>query len=113
MFRGNVYFPIYQPPPGNLKCNQGAAFICVADDECGNNGSQELKLADPPEDVNQAAGNVCGYVRKGVLSELVIFGDQLFANVAGPATDEETLVRILSVPGEVISNKGGWRDSSF
>ena len=113
LFRGNVYFPIYQPPPGNLKCNQGAAFICVADDECGNNGSQELKLADPPEDVNQAAGNVCGYVRKGVLSELVIFGDQLFANVAGPATDEETLVRILSVPGEVISNKGGWRDSSF
>ena len=48
-----------------------------------------------------------------MLSELVIFGDQLFANVAGPATDEETLVRILSVPGEVISNKGGWRDSSF
>ena len=23
LFRGNVYFPIYQPPPGNLKCNQG------------------------------------------------------------------------------------------
>ena len=113
LFRGNVYFPIYQPPPGNLKCNQGAAFICVADDECGNNGSEELKLANPPDDVNQAVGNVCGYVRKGVLSELVIFGDQLFANVAGPATDEETLVRILSVPGEVISNKGGWRDSSF
>ena len=113
LFRGNIYYPIYQPPPGNLKCNQGAAFICVADDECGNNGSEELKLADPPEDVNRAVGNICGYVRKGVLSELVIFGDQLFANVAGPSTDKETLVRILSVPGEVISNKGGWRDSSF
>ena len=73
----------------------------------------ELELADPPEDISRAAANICGFVRKGVLSELVIFGDQLFANVAGPSTDKETLARILSVPGEVISNKGGWRDSSF
>ena len=113
LFKGNVYFPIYQPPPGNLKCNQGAAFICVANDECGNNGSSNLSLNDPPSDVSRAVSNICGYVRKGVLSELVIFGDKLFANVAGPSEDKDTLVRILSVPGEVISNKGGWRDSSF
>tara|TARA_S200000501_G_scaffold214001_1_gene200947 strand:+ start:1917 stop:6689 length:4773 start_codon:yes stop_codon:yes gene_type:complete len=113
LYKGSVYFPIYQPPSGNQRCNQGAAFICVADDECGSNGSSSLSLNDPPEDVNRALGNICGYVRKGVLSELVIFGDKLFANVAGPSEDSETLISILSVPGEIISNKGGWRDSSF
>ena len=85
----------------------------MANDECGNNGSSNLSLNDPPSDVSRAVSNICGYVRKGVLSELVIFGDKLFANVAGPSEDKDTLVRILSVPGEVISNKGGWRDSSF
>ena len=71
------------------------------------------ELRDSPDDVDRAQGNICGYVRKGVLSELVIFGDKLFANVAGPSEDEQTLISILSAPGEVISNKGGWRDSSF
>ena len=113
LYKGSVYFPIYQPPSGNQRCNQGAAFICVADDECGSNGSSSLALNDPPQDVNRALGNICGYVRKGVLSELVIFGDKLFANVAGPSEDTETLISILSAPGEIISNKGGWRDSSF
>ena len=113
LFKGNVYFPIYQPPTGNQRCNQGASFICVADDECGTNGSSKLALNDPPDDVDRAVGNICGYVSKGVLSELVIFGDKLFANVAGPDEDAETLISILSAPGAVISNKGGWRDSSF
>ena len=113
LYKGSVYFPIYQPPSGNQRCNQGASFICVADDECGSNGSSSLSLNDPPQDVNRALGNICGYVRKGVLSELVIFGDKLFANVAGPSEDTETLISILSAPGEIISNKGGWRDSSF
>ena len=114
LFKGNVYFPVYQPPTGINRCNQGAAFICVADDECGTNGSTLLtELRDSPDDVDRAQGNICGYVRKGVLSELVIFGDKLFANVAGPSEDEQTLISILSAPGEVISNKGGWRDSSF
>ena len=57
--------------------------------------------------------NACAYVREGVLSELVVFGDDLFANVAGPSDDESTLFTIPSIPGEIISNKGGWRDSSF
>ena len=114
LFKGKVYFPVYQPPQG-VGCAQGSAFICVADDECGTNGSQQLDLENPPVelDVARAKGNVCGYVRQGVLSELVIFADQLFANVAGPSENEETLFQILSLPGDVLTNKGGWRDSSF
>ena len=112
LFKGKVYYPIYQPPPGSNKCSQGSAFICVSDDECGTNNSAKLKL-ETPVDVNNPGLNACAYVRKGVLSELVIFADKLFANVAGPTGDEDTLFSILSVPGEIMQNKGGWRDSSF
>ena len=52
-------------------------------------------------------------MREGVLSELVIFGDKLFANVAGPSENEDTLFSILALAGEVLSNKGGWRDVGF
>ncbi len=112
LFKGKVYFPVYQPPPGNDLCNQGHSFICAADDECGTNSAAELNLATPGE-VGNPNANACAYVREGILSELVIFSDKLFANVAGPADDADTLFSILSIPGDIISNKGGWRDSSF
>ena len=112
LFKGQVYFPVYQPPKSTVKCTQGHAFICAADDECGTNTSAKLNLLAPPE-VDNPDLNACAFVREGVLSELVIFGDKLFANVAGPSDDESTLFSILSIPGDVITNKGGWRDSSF
>ena len=114
LFKGQVYFPIYQPPDSGVdRCAQGSAFICVSDDECGYNNSARLKLPDAPADVNNPGANACAFVRKGILSELVIFADKLFANVAGPTGDEDTLFSILSIPGEIMQNKGGWRDSSF
>ena len=112
LFKGIVYYPIYQPPPGSAPCAQGHAFICAADDECGTNNSDRLGL-QTPGDVNNPGLNACAYVREGVLSELVVFGDKLFANVAGPSEDTNTLFSIFSIPGEVLSNKGGWRDSGF
>ena len=118
LFGGQVYFPIYQPPPNSNKCDQGNAFICAADDECGTNTSAKLQLSLTPTDdaglaIDNPNANACGFVRKGILSELVIFGDKLYANVAGPSADSSTLFSILSIPGEIITNKGGWRDSSF
>ena len=114
LFKGKVYFPIYQPPVGVNRCNQGHAFICATDDECGTNNSEQLGLPVPEGvDASNPTVNACAYVREGVLSELVIFSDKLFANVAGPSDDESTLFSILSIPGDVISNRGGWRDSSF
>jgi len=119
LFKGQVYYPIYQPPPNTNKCDQGNAFICAADDECGTNTSArltELQFTPVDDDGNPIDNPLevaCGFVRKGVLSELVVFGDKLFANVAGPTDDESTLFSILSIPGEIITNKGGWRDSSF
>jgi type IV pilus assembly protein PilY1 len=107
LFKGQVYFPIYEPAPGSNRCNIGNAYICVADDECGTNNSHNLVKG------SEANGKNCTFVREGVLSELVIFGDKLFANVAGPSDNENTLYSILALAGEVLSNRGGWRDVGF
>ena len=90
LFKGQVYFPIYEPPQGANPCNIGNAYICVADDECGSNNSHLLTPG------GAANGRECNFVREGILSELVIFGDTLFANVAGPKEDADTLYKVLS-----------------
>ena len=109
LFKGQVYFPVYEPPPGANKCAIGNAYICLADDECGTNNTFKLVKGRN----SQANDETCLFVRQGVLSELVIFGDKLFANVAGPSEDEDTLYSILAAPGEVIGNSSGWRESGF
>ena len=58
-------------------------------------------------------GKNCEFVREGILSELVIFGDKLFANVAGPKEDAETLYSVLAAAGEVEASRGSWRESGF
>ena len=107
LFKGQVYFPVYEPAPGSDRCNIGNAYICAADDECGTNNSHKLVGGS---ELNESG---CLFVRQGVLSELVIFGDKLFANVAGPSDNENTLFSILALAGKVLSNKGGWRDVGF
>ena len=109
LFKGQVYYPIYEPPAGENKCSIGSAYICVADDECGTNNTYKLIKGASPQENDTS----CHFVRKGVLSELVIFGDKLLANVAGPRDDEDTLYSILAAPGEVIGNSSGWRESGF
>ena len=48
--------------------------------------------------------NACAYISEGVLSELVVFGTNLYANVAGPSEDASTLYRVPAIPGDIISN---------
>ncbi len=107
LFKGQVYFPIYEPPPGNDACNIGMAYICVADDECGFNNSHLLTKGGVRN------GKDCKKIREGILSELVIFGDTLFANVAGPKEDKDTLYQVLAASGDVQSSRGSWRESGF
>ncbi len=57
--------------------------------------------------------SACEFVREGILSELIVFGDTLYANVAGPKLDEDTLYSVLSAAGEVRSSRGSWRGSGF
>ena len=105
VFKGRVYFPIYKPPDGGNRCSLGTAYICSADDECGTNKSFELAEAEGTTDDEDP----CYFVRAGILSELVVFGDTLYGNVAGPSDTEETLVSILAGSGEVSSYRKSWR----
>jgi type IV pilus assembly protein PilY1 len=105
VYKGNVYFPIYQPPEGVNRCNLGKAYICSADDECGTNNSSELSIHKIP------AGDDCYFVRRGILSELVVFGDTLYANVAGPSATEDTLVSILAGAGDITTYRRSWREN--
>ena len=109
LFQGQVYFPIYEPARGSGidRCSIGNAYICASDDECGTNTSHKLIPGAPAN--NQA----CVFVRPGVLSELVVFDNTLFANVAGPSEIEDTLYKIVAIAGDVLSNSGGWRDVGF
>ena len=105
VYKGNVYYPIYQPPEGVNRCNLGKAYVCSADDECGTNNSSELMAGRIP------AGDDCYFVRRGILSELVIFGDTLYANVAGPSLTEDTLVSILAGAGDITTYRRSWREN--
>jgi len=107
VFKGRVYFPIYKPPDGGNRCSLGNAYICSADDECGTNKSSELPEAEGVTDDKDP----CYFVRAGILSELVVFGDTLYGNVAGPSDTEETLVSILAGSGEVSSYRKSWRQN--
>ena len=108
-----LYFPIYQTPPGDI-CSIGKAFICFADDECGTNKAHHLPSAtEIPDGSNAEPLQECAFVSEGILSELVVFGDTLFANVAGPKEDADTLYAILSAVGEVTFKSQHWRESGF
>ena len=107
VFKGRVYFPIYKPPDGGNRCALGTAYICSADDECGTNKSVELY--DAEETTPDA--DPCYRVREGILSELVVFGDTLYGNVAGPSDTEDTLVSVLAGSGEISTFRKSWRQN--
>ena len=100
IYRGKVYFPIYQPDKEN-NCNLGQAFVCAHDDECG---SLSTKHIDGVE-------GTCYEVGTGILSKLVVFGGRLFANLAGPSVDSETLVEILASDKQLRSYRKSWREN--
>ncbi|SVC80224.1 uncharacterized protein METZ01_LOCUS333078, partial [marine metagenome] len=43
--------------------------------------------------------------------ELVVFGESLFANIAGPADTEKTLVKVGAAPGEIDTYRNSWRQN--
>ena len=118
VYRGQVYFPVYEPTKSVNKCSLGDAYICGVDDECGTNASSEL---------GQTLGknNKCAWVGQGVLSKIVTFGDTLFANIAGKVdcskiTDQKKkkecedskkkdLISISAGSGQVNTYRNSWR----
>ena len=105
VYKGNVYFPIYRPNTENV-CDLGAAFICSADDECGTNISSELGANAP-----DFSDSKCHYVGRGILSEIVVFADTLFANIAGLSEANTTLVIKQAAEGEADAYRRSWREN--
>ena len=102
IYRGKVYFPIYEPDEENA-CNLGTAYVCAYDDECGSLDSMHI-------DDSVAEGS-CFRVGSGILSKLVVFGDSMFANLAGPSATEDTLVEILATEAQFRSYRRSWREN--
>ena len=102
VYRGKVYYPIYEPDKLN-NCSLGTAYVCAYDDECGYLDSLHI-------DSSVQAGN-CYEVGAGILSKLVVFGSRLFANLAGPSEQSETLVEILASDKQYRSYRKSWREN--
>ena len=102
--RGKVYFPIYEPNNENA-CNLGNSYACAFNDECGY---LDTKGIDPDGEVPDGE---CFKIGPGILSKFVVFGDSLFANLAGPRDTEDTLIQILSSDVEFRSYKRSWREN--
>ena len=102
IYRGKVYFPVYQPDKEN-NCNLGTAFVCAHDDECGSLDSMHI-------DPGVQKGS-CYNVGAGILSKLVVFGGKLFANLAGPSEDTQTLIEILATEKQFRTYRKSWREN--
>ena len=64
--------------------------------------------------LSDSTNNSCAYVRGGVLSELVVFADKLFANIACKSIQDKTdLVVIDSGMGDIESFRNSWREGNF
>jgi type IV pilus assembly protein PilY1 len=49
-----------------------------------------------------------------VLSKLVVFGNKLFANIAGASTQDKTdLVQLDSIQEDVETIRSSWREGNF
>ena len=102
IYRGKVYFPIYQPDKED-NCELGLAYVCAHNDECGSLDSLHI-------DSSVTTGK-CYEVGHGILSKLVVFGSRMFANLAGPSDDRKTLVEILASEKQYRSYRKSWREN--
>ena len=118
VFKGQAYFPVYEPTRSLNKCSLGDAYICGVDDECGTNISSQL---------GQTIGkhNKCAWVGQGVLSKIVTFAGKLFANIAGQVdcskikdakkrkecedSGKKDLISIGAASGQVNTYRSSWR----
>jgi type IV pilus assembly protein PilY1 len=115
IFGGTVYYPVYEPPPkGDITCSVGKAFICAADDECGINQAEKIQFAEKnvrsESEFDESAG--CFYLQRGILSQFVISGNKLFANVTTESDDQaDTLVTLLGSDKDIQVYRGSWQEN--
>ena len=114
IFGGLVYYPVYEPPKGSAKCAVGSAFVCAADDECGINQSQIIASQQRTvrEESKFDENSGCYYLQPGILSKLVVSGDQLIANVTTDSDkQEDTMIQLLGGETDLQIYRGSWREN--
>ena len=105
---GKVYFPVYKPAASS-QCALGSAFVCGVDDECGTNNSSLLGT-----NPSVHATEKCFNVGDGALSKIVVFDNNLFANIAGETnavSGPKDLMIIESLLGDVTGLRLDWREN--
>ena len=106
--RGRVLFPVFQPTLSVNTCSTGLALLCNIHAKCGTPKNKEIGSATDLE---------CLEVGTGVLSKVVVFGNKLFANIAGTAKagafqgSRDDLVSINSGAVEIESFRNSWREN--
>mgnify|MGYP001161446483 FL=1 len=114
IFGGIVYYPVYEPPHGSAKCAVGSAFVCAADDECGINQSEIIASQQRTvrEESKFDTNSGCYYLQPGILSKLVVSGDQLIANITTDSEkQEDTLIQLLGSETDLQIYRGSWREN--
>ena len=105
---GRVVFPVFEPTLSVNSCTTGLAYYCNYHSKCG---SPQNKRIGSNTDLD------CVLVGEGVLSKIVVFGNKLFANIAGTAVtgafqgSRDDLVSINSGAVDIESFRNSWREN--
>ena len=107
--RGVAYYPIFKPVRNNTECGSGVAYVCGIEAECGKNLSSEL---DPPN-ASSFGNRDCYKVGTGVLSKVVVFNNNLYANISDKSNyaTKTDIVIIEAIQRSIIDFRNSWREN--
>ncbi len=107
--RGVAYYPIFKPVRNNTECGSGVAYICGIEAECGKNLSSEL---DPPN-ASSFGNRDCYKVGTGVLSKVVVFNNNLYANISDKSNyaTKTDIVVIEAIQRGILDFRNSWREN--
>ena len=107
--RGVAYYPIFKPVRNNTECGSGVAYICGIEAQCGKNLSSEL---DPPN-ASSFGNRDCYKVGTGVLSKVVVFNSNLYANISDKSNyaTKTDIVVIEAIQRSIIDFRNSWREN--
>ncbi len=107
--RGVAYYPIFKPVRNNTECGSGVAYVCGIEAQCGKNLSSEL---DPPN-ASSFGNRDCYKVGTGVLSKVVVFNNNLYANISDKSNyaTKTDIVIIEAIQRSIIDFRNSWREN--
>ena len=106
---GVAYYPIFAPVRNNVSCGSGDAYVCGIEAECGKNISSELDQNNS----SSSAARDCFKVGTGVLSKVVVFGSNLYANISDESDNQNKtdIVVINAIDRSAYDFRNSWREN--